>query len=174
QALRDIHTVAEDVVLLSDHVAEIDADPKPDAPVVRHFWFAVDHPALNLHSAANGVYNTRKLRQEAIAGVLHNPATVLLDLRIDKFPEVCLEAFVRTFLIRTHQPRIAGHIGRQDRGEAAALAHRTSPIAIRRPDRISSRCFGFRNWFSSGTTSGEMVRSRSMIARASSNRPMWA
>ena len=83
QARRDIHTVAEDVVLLSDHVAEIDADPQPDALVVRHFWFAVDHPTLNLHSAANGVYDTRKLRQEAIAGVLHNPAAVLFDLRID-------------------------------------------------------------------------------------------
>ena len=144
QARRDIHTVAEDVVFLSDHVAKIDADPKLGALVVWDFRFAVNHSALDLHSAAHGVHNTRKLRQEAIASVLHNPAAVLPDLRIDQFPEVCLEAFVRTFLVRPHQARIARHIGREDRREPAGLAHDASPIARRRPVRNSSRCSAFR------------------------------
>src|SRR5215468_6839467 len=90
---------------------------------VRHFRFAVDHSALDLHSAAHGVHNTRKLRQEAIASVLHNPATVLLDLRIDKLPEVCLEALVRALLVRPHQARIARHIGGEDCGETAGRGH---------------------------------------------------
>ena len=34
QARRDIDTVAEDVVALGDHVTEVDADTKPDAPLV--------------------------------------------------------------------------------------------------------------------------------------------
>ena len=38
------------------------------------------HPALNLHSAAHGIDNTRELCQEAVAGVLHDPAPVLGDL----------------------------------------------------------------------------------------------
>ena len=144
QPRSDIHSVAKDVVFLNDYVAEIDADPKPDALFVWHLELAVDHPALNLHSAANGVYNTRKLRQEAIAGVLHNPAAMLLDLRIDKLPQMRLEAFVRALLIRPHQPRIPRHIGSEDRGEPARLAHVVSSAANRRPKRKSSRCSGLR------------------------------
>jgi hypothetical protein len=34
---------------------------------------------------------------------------------------------VRSFLIRTHQARIAGHIGGEDRGEAAERGH-FSPV----------------------------------------------
>src|SRR5262249_36050898 len=42
----NIDAVAEDVVFLNDHVAEIDADSKPDALLVGHLRLAVDHPAL--------------------------------------------------------------------------------------------------------------------------------
>jgi len=41
-----------------------------------------------------------------------------VDLRIEQFPQMRLEALVRAFLIRAHQTRIAHHIGREDRGEA--------------------------------------------------------
>jgi hypothetical protein len=44
---------------------------------------------------------------------------MLADLRIDQFGEMRLEAFVRAFLVRPHQARIAHHIGREDRGETA-------------------------------------------------------
>jgi hypothetical protein len=37
-----------------------------------------------------------------------------------------------------HQPRIARHIGDEDRGEAAGVAHAGSPAARRRPERYSS------------------------------------
>jgi hypothetical protein len=50
-------------VLLNNHVAEVDADAEPDAPLVGHLRLAVDHPALDLRGAAHGVYNTRKFRQ---------------------------------------------------------------------------------------------------------------
>ena len=36
------------------------------------------------------------------------------------------------------------HIGGEDRGEPAGLAHASSPVARRRPDRNSSRCSVFR------------------------------
>jgi len=44
------------------------------------------------------------------------------------------------------------HIGGEDRGEAAGLAHGSSPAARRRPDTSSSRCSGFCNGRSSGTS----------------------
>src|SRR5262244_964010 len=47
QTRRNIHAVTEDVLLLSDHVADVDADAKLGAPVIWHFPFAVDHLALD-------------------------------------------------------------------------------------------------------------------------------
>ncbi len=65
---------------------------------------------------------------------------VLGDLRIEKLAAQRFEAFERAFLVRPHQPRIPRHIGGEDRGETAGLAHVASPAASRRPDRKSSRC----------------------------------
>jgi hypothetical protein len=49
-------------VFLNDHVAEIDADPKPDPPLVRHLQLTVDHTALDISCAAHGIHDTRKFR----------------------------------------------------------------------------------------------------------------
>ena len=46
-----------------------------------------------------------------------------LDLRVDELAAMRLEAFVRAFLIRAHQARIARHIGGEDRGETAGRGH---------------------------------------------------
>jgi len=59
---------------------------------------------------------------------------VLGDLRIDELTTQRLEAFERAFLVRPHQPRIARHIGGEDRGEATFDAswpcglHGASPV----------------------------------------------
>jgi hypothetical protein len=63
QTCRDVHTVTEDIVILDDHVAEIDANAKPDPSLIGHLWFAVDHPALDLHSTAHGINHAREFRQ---------------------------------------------------------------------------------------------------------------
>jgi hypothetical protein len=62
-------------------------------------------------------------------------AVVLDDLRVDEVAAQRLEAFEGAFLVRPHQPRIPRDIGRKYRGEAAGLAHRSSPAASRRPER---------------------------------------
>jgi hypothetical protein len=72
------------------------------------------------------------------------PAPMLGDLRLDQLPKVRLQPLVRALLIRPHQARVPGHVGGEDRGEAARLGHVVSPAARRRPDRKSSRCSGFR------------------------------
>jgi hypothetical protein len=58
---------------------------------------------------------------------------MLFDLRLNKLPEMRLEALVRAFLVCAHQARIARDIGGQDRGEAAGPAHMASLAAKRRP-----------------------------------------
>jgi len=119
QTRRDIHSVAEDVVLLDEDIAEIDAYAEPDPALLGHVGLAVGHPPLNLDRTSDGVDDALELRQEAIAGVLYNPAPVFLDLRIDQFPEMGLKPLMGPLLVSAHQARIPRHICCQDRGEAA-------------------------------------------------------
>src|SRR3954447_12134761 len=81
---RHIHPVAEDIVALDNDVAEVDADTKPDAPVLGQLGAAVHHPPLNLGGAADRINNARKFHQHAITGSLYDTTVVLLDLRIDE------------------------------------------------------------------------------------------
>jgi hypothetical protein len=59
----------------------------------------------------------------AASGVLYDPAPVLGDLGIDQLVKVRPQPFVRPLLIHPHQARVPGHIGGEDRGEAADRRH---------------------------------------------------
>jgi hypothetical protein len=75
-----------------------------------------------------------EIRKQTVAGGLDDPAVVLADLWIDQLPAMCLEAFERAFFVRTHQARIARHIGGEDRGKTAGRGHYSSGMpALRRP-----------------------------------------
>ena len=112
----DIDPVAEDIVVLYNHVAQVDADAEPNPALFGHVEPALGHPALDLHCTAYGIHHARKLCQEPVARVLHDPAAVFGDLGVDQFPEVGLEPFVRPFLVGAHQPRIRNYVGGEDRG----------------------------------------------------------
>ena len=56
-----------------------------------------------------------ELDQEAVAGGLDDAAAMLGDLGIEHLAAQRLQRRVRTLLVLSHQPRIAGDIGRQDR-----------------------------------------------------------
>ncbi len=126
---RDIHSVAEDVVAVDDDVAEIDPDPEVDAPVFGDFGIAVDHRPLDLDGAADRIDDAGKLDQHAVAGGLDDAAAMLGDLRVGKLASMGFEPRQRSFLVCSHQPRVAGRIGGEDRGETAfdRLSHRPSP-----------------------------------------------
>jgi hypothetical protein len=70
-------------------------------------------------SAAHRTASTTLANSASVAGVLDDAAPVLPDLRIDQLPEMRLEAFVRTFLVRAHEARIARYIGGKNRGKTA-------------------------------------------------------
>jgi hypothetical protein len=65
------------------------------------------------------IYHTRKFHQHAVAGALDDAAVMLGDLRIDEPPVQRFASLVRAFFVRPHQPRIACHIGGEDRGQPA-------------------------------------------------------
>jgi len=71
----------------------------------------------------SGQHNAAKFRQEAVASVLYDPASVLGDLRIDQYAEVGSEPLVRPLLIRAHLARVPRHVGGEDRSEAADSGH---------------------------------------------------
>jgi hypothetical protein len=48
---------------------------------------------------------------------------VLADLRLNQLAKMRFEPLVRPLLIRPHQARITGHVGGEDRGEAADRGH---------------------------------------------------
>ncbi len=119
----DVDAVAVDVVPIDDHVAEIDPDAECDALVLGDFGIAVDHRPLNLDGAAHRVDHARKFHQHAVAGGLDDPAVMLLDFRIDELAAMRLEPVEGAFLVRSHQPRVARHIGGEDRRETAGGSH---------------------------------------------------
>jgi len=140
----DIDAVAKDVAVLDDDVAHIDADAKLDAAVGRHAGVAPGHLVLDIDGAAQCVDDTAELDEQPVAGGLDEAAAVLGDFRIEEIATQRFEAFEGAAFISADQPRIARHIGREDRRKTAGLAHGSSPIAKRRPDRKSPRCSGFR------------------------------
>jgi hypothetical protein len=76
--------------------------------------------------------------------VFDEPAVMRGDGRIKQLGPDCLESLESAVLVCPHQARVARHIGGKDRGETARLAHASSPVASRRPDRKSSRYSVFR------------------------------
>ena len=98
-------------------------DIPTDAPLRRDGGVGLGHASLDLGSTPDGIHNTGKFRQEPVAGVLYDPAPVLGDLGIDQLAEVRLEVFVGAFFVRAHQARVPGHVGGEDRGEAADRGH---------------------------------------------------
>jgi hypothetical protein len=160
QPCGDVDAVAINVAAVGDHVAEIDPDPEPDPAVLGYPGLAVDHCPLQFHGTAHRVDDAREFRQHAIASILDDAAGMLADLRVEELAAMRLEALVRALLVRAHQPRIARHIGSEDRGKTAGRGHGSG-----RP-----LCFGYRRTLiihhTARTTMPAQQRDRERAARA--------
>jgi len=70
---------------------------------------------------------------------------MLADLRVDELAAMRLKALVGVFLVHAHQPRVARHIGGEDRGETAfdGLFHSLplSPLSIAQAPLSKMRSF---------------------------------
>jgi len=83
--------------------------------VRRHAGIALGHRALNLDRAAHRIDDARKLNQEPIAGGLDDATAMFGDLRVAELAADRPQCGESSFLVGLHQPRIARHVGRQDR-----------------------------------------------------------
>jgi hypothetical protein len=116
---RNVHGVAIEVVVLNDHVTEVDPDAELEALFSRKIGVALDHRLLPLDGAANRLDRAGKLDQQPITGGLDDPAVVPGDAGLDQFPPAGPQPGEGAFFVGTRQARIAGDVGRQDRDELA-------------------------------------------------------
>ena len=133
----DIDAVAHQVaVALLDHVAEMDADPKFDALVRRDPSVALDHRPLDFNGAVHCVDDTAELDDAAVAGALDDAAVVHGDGRIDQVAAERPQPRQNPVLVGSGKPRIADHVGHQDRGQFSGLAHGATPPRPCQPFRV--------------------------------------
>src|SRR5215471_10794621 len=114
----DVDTVAEDVVVVDDDVAEIDPDAEIDAPFGLHAGIACGHLALHLDRATNRIDHAHKLAKQTVARCVDDAAAVLPDLGVGNLSPQRLQRSERAFFVRPHEARVARDVGRQDRCEA--------------------------------------------------------
>jgi hypothetical protein len=119
---RHVDPVAIDIVILDDDVAKIDADAELHAPLGGRISVAQGHLALHLDRAAHRVDDAEEFDEQPIAGGFDDAAAVFLDLGVAQLAPNCLQRGERTFLIRAHQPRIAGDIDCHNRRQPPLYA----------------------------------------------------
>ncbi len=115
----DVDAIAEEIVAVEDHVAEIDPDPELDAAVGRIDGVALRHRLLHRDGTAHRVDDAAELGQHPVACGLDDAALMLGDAGIDQLIAVRLQPRERAFLVLAHQPAVARDIGRQDRRQPA-------------------------------------------------------
>ncbi len=126
-----VHPVAVDVVALNDHIAQIDADPEFDAPLLGHTGITLSHAALDRDGAFHRIDDAAEFDQGAIAHQLDDTPTVAFDLGVDEFGPVRLQGIERTDLVLAHQAAVADHVGTQDSGKPAfhtVPCHESAPL----------------------------------------------
>jgi len=111
----DVYAVAEDVVALDQHVAEMDADAPFHSAVAGNRGVPLRRQVLQRQGAFDGADYRGELDQDTVAGRFEDPSAVLSDDRIGRDPLVthCLR---RARFIEPHQPTVADYVGREDRG----------------------------------------------------------
>src|SRR5262245_40763710 len=79
EACCDVNAVPEDIMSLHDHVADIDAHTECNPPVFHLTDCKLLDAGLELHGSSDRLDRTRKLGQEAVAGVLDDARAVYGD-----------------------------------------------------------------------------------------------
>jgi hypothetical protein len=111
---RYVDTVAKDVFVINNDIANIQANAKLDPPFRGDSDVSLRHLPLNVDSAAYSVDNAGKLNKDAVSRRLDNAPAVFCDLGVDHCASVTLERGQRPFFIKAHQPRITRNIPRKN------------------------------------------------------------
>ena len=86
QAGGDVDAIAEQVIALDHHVAEVDADPELEPPVLGQLAISGREFLLDLDRTSCGFDGARKLGQHAVPGAPDDPAVAAGDQRVYVLP----------------------------------------------------------------------------------------
>jgi hypothetical protein len=101
---RNVNAVAKNVMRLNNHITDIDANTESNTHVVRFSHCKLLDTRLKLNSGSNRFDCARKLRQEPVAGILHDAAAVFRDCGLDAACEERRQFGVRSFFVVVHEP----------------------------------------------------------------------
>jgi hypothetical protein len=74
KASGNVNAVTEDVVIIVNDIANVDANAKFDPSILRYGGVLVGHPALDLNCAADCIDGAGELDQHAVASSLNDAA----------------------------------------------------------------------------------------------------
>ena len=81
---RDVDVVAEQLVLVGQHVAHMDAHAEMHGSICGKVVVALRHERLHRDGGLDRADDARKFQQETVAGVLHQAPAMIKDDRIDR------------------------------------------------------------------------------------------
>ncbi len=90
------------IVILEDHVAQVDTDAEQQFLVFFFAGFVSRNPLLNICCTFNSVYNAAKLNKKPIAHCFNKTAQMFIDGGFNNFSELTFEAGTRSDLINSH------------------------------------------------------------------------
>src|SRR5829696_1404087 len=103
---------------MDHHITHMDADAKPELPVLRNPLVLLPQPLLYLHRTLDRIDHTRELREHTVARRVRYAAPVLGYEPVHDLP-VSRERPQRPYLVPAHEPRITRHVSREDGCELA-------------------------------------------------------
>jgi hypothetical protein len=112
----NVHPISKDIVVFNDDISDMNANPKLDAPTLRHTGVAFCHPPLNVDCAASRVDDARKLDQDVVALRPDEPAPMLGYFGIDKISSVGFKLRERAFLVGSHESAVSRDVCCQNSG----------------------------------------------------------
>ena len=116
---RDVDAIAVDIVARDDNVTEMDADAQGDAVIRLDRVIGFGDGALRRDGAFDRIDRAGELDQGAIAHELDDATTMSGDDRVEDVGAERLKARQGADLVGPHEPRIADHVGAQNRRQPA-------------------------------------------------------
>jgi hypothetical protein len=108
-----VDAIAEDVIVVDDDIADVNANAKLDPDILGHIGVLFGHATLEFDRTARSIDRTGELDQHAVTGRLDYATAMRRDLEIDDgFPE-SLQPSQCAFFITAHEAAIACHIRSQ-------------------------------------------------------------
>ena len=97
----DVHVVAEDLALVGDHVAHVDAEAEMHGAIDGQMVVALRHQQLHRDRCFGGPDDARKFQQESVAGIFDDAAAMIEDDRVNG-AAMGLEGRMRARLVGAH------------------------------------------------------------------------